>query len=84
MNIEKQYQTLVSFLESLDINVKSDRGNFKGGLVRYHQDKFIYLNRKLDLRAKLKIIINEIKDLNLDHNKMEESVMKILTEHDEN
>lgn len=83
MDLEKQYQTLVSFLENLDINVKSDRGNFKGGLVRYHKDKFLYLNRKLDLDARLKIIIREIKELNLDQNSIGENVQKILTEYED-
>jgi hypothetical protein len=84
MNLEKQYETLVSFLENLNIDVKSDRGNFKGGLVRYHQDKFIYLNRKLDLESRLKIIIKEIKELNLDKEIIGDRVLKILSAYDEN
>ena len=83
MNYEKQLQTLISFLESRDINVKSDRGNFKGGLVRYHQDKYLYLNRKLDIEARIKLIIEEIKDLNIKHSEIEESVLNILTQHEE-
>ena len=83
MNYEKQLQTLISFLESRDINVKSDRGNFKGGLVRYHQNKYLYLNRKLDIEARIKLIIEEIKDLNIKHSEIEESVLNILTQHEE-
>ena len=83
MNYEKQLKTLISFLESRDINVKSDRGNFKGGLVRYHQNKYLYLNRKLDIEARIKLIIEEIKDLNIKHSEIEESVLNILTQHEE-
>ena len=83
LNYEKQLQTLVSFLESIDINVKSDRGNFKGGLVRYRQDKFLYLNRKLDIETKIKLIINEINDLQLDKKNIEENVLEILTQHND-
>ena len=83
LNYEKQLQTLVSFLESIDINVKSDRGNFKGGLVRYRQDKFLYLNRKLDIETKIKLIINEINDLQLDKKNIEENVLEILIQHND-
>ncbi len=83
MNYEKQLQTLISFLESRDINVKSDRGNFKGGLVRYHQDRYFYLNRKLEPEARIKLIIEEIKDLNLKQSEIDESVLKIFSQFEE-
>lgn len=82
MNNEKQLQTLVSFLESIDINVKSDRGNFKGGLVRYHQDKYLYLNRKLDIESRIKLIIEEINDLKLKRSEIEANVLEILKQHE--
>jgi len=82
MVIDKQLQVLVSFLESKDINVKSDRGNFKGGLVRYHHDRFMYLNRKLDTEARIKLIIKEILELNLDKNEFDDEVLNIIKEHE--
>ena len=71
MNDEQKLQKLISFLESKDITVKSDRGNFKGGLVRYYEDKYLYLNRKLDTNAKIVLILKEIKEFNFDENEME-------------
>lgn len=82
-NYDKQLQTLVSYLESIDINVKSDKGNFKGGIIRYRLDKYLYLNRKLDTEARIKLIINEIKDLKLDQSEIEEGVLEILIQHAE-
>ena len=82
MIIDKQLQVLVSFLESKDINVKSDRGNFKGGLVRYHDDRFMYLNRKLDPEAKIKLIVKEIQELNLGKDEFDDEVLNIIKEYE--
>ena len=82
MSIDKQLQLLVSFLESNDINVKSDRGNFKGGLVRYHHDRFMYLNRKLDTEGKIKLSIKEIQELNLNKDEFDDEVLSIIKEYE--
>jgi hypothetical protein len=82
MIIDKQLQILVSFLESRDINVKSDRGNFKGGLVRYHDDRFMYLNRKLDPEAKIKLIVKEIQELNLSKDEFDDEILNIIKEYE--
>ena len=65
-------------MESRDITVKSDRGNFKGGLVRYYEDKYLYLHRKLDTPAKIKLILKEIKDLKIDESEIDEDVLEII------
>ena len=83
MNDEQKLQKLISFLESKDITVKSDRGNFKGGLVRYYEDKYLYLNRKLDTNAKIVLILKEIKELNFAENEMEEDILALI-KHDNN
>jgi len=82
MTPDKQLQILVSFLESRDINVKSDRGNFKGGMVRYHSDRFMYLNRKLDNEAKIKLIIREIEELNLNKDEFDDEILNIIKEYE--
>jgi hypothetical protein len=82
MVIDKQLQALVSFLENRDINVKSDRGNFKGGLVRYYNDKFMYLNRKLDTEAKIKLIVREIQELNLSQDEFNDEILNIIKEYE--
>ncbi len=78
MNNDQKLQKLVSFLESKDITVKSDRGNFIGGLVRYYEDQYLYLNRKLDTNAKIKLILSEIKELNFNENQIEEDILTII------
>ena len=83
MTTEQKLQKLILFLESKDINVKSDRGNFKGGFVRYHSDKYLYLNRKLDIESKIKIISNEINALKLDPHEIDKETQAILVENDQ-
>ncbi|KAA3608427.1 MAG: hypothetical protein D8M58_19285 [Calditrichaeota bacterium] len=83
MNNDQTFQKLVSFLESNDITVKSDRGNFKGGIVRYYEDKYLYLNRKLDTESKIKLIIKEIEDLNFDASEINEDILEIIKHNNE-
>ena len=83
MNEEQKLQKLIAFLESKDITVKSDRGNFKGGMVRYYQDKYLYLNRKLDTNAKIVLILKEIKEFNFDETEIDEEILTLI-KHDNN
>lgn len=78
MTTDKKLETLISFLENNGITVKSDRGDFKGGIVRYHDDKFLYLNRKLDTEARIKLIIDEIKEMKLNPDVFDETVSEII------
>jgi hypothetical protein len=78
MTNDQKLQKLILFLESKNITVKSDRGNFKGGLVRYYQDDYLYLNRKWDTEAKIKLILKEIKELNFDEDEIDEDVLEMI------
>ncbi|MCB0282453.1 MAG: hypothetical protein KDF60_07725 [Calditrichaeota bacterium] len=78
MTTEKKLEILISFLENNGITVKSDRGDFKGGMVRYHDDKFLYLNRKLDSESRIKLIIEEIKEMQLNPDVFDDTVSEII------
>lgn len=78
MNNEQKLQKLISFLESNNITVKSDRGNFRGGLVRYHEDTYLYLNRRVDTEAKIKLILKEIQDITFDESDVDEEILLLL------
>ena len=56
---------LISLLDKLSINVKYDRGNFQGGLVKYENNDFFYINRKAKTETKINTIIDELKNLNI-------------------
>ena len=58
-------QQLLDIIEALSVSVKYDRGNFKGGLIRYHEDNIYYINRKADIDTKLQTIVNELKQMRI-------------------
>jgi len=65
MDKEHLLNQLIELIETLSVTVKYDRGNFKGGLVRYREDNFFYINRKADIDIKLQTIINELKQIQI-------------------
>ena len=65
MDKEKLFAELVALLEELSVTVKYDRGNFRGGLVRYREDNLFYINRKADMDVKLQNIVNELKEIHI-------------------
>ncbi len=69
MTDDQKLQKLILYLENHEIPVKTDRGNFRGGIVRYHDEQIMYLNRRLDASAKIRIITNEFEQLLKDENK---------------
>jgi len=66
MTNDQKLQELITYLENHNIPVKTDRGNFRGGIVRYRDEHFMYLNRRLDTSAKIKIITDELEQLRQD------------------
>jgi len=81
---EKKLQKLIAFLEARGVSVKSDRGNFKGGLVRYYDDHYFYLNRRLDIEARINLILEEITKLDLEPADIDEEISEILAEYKKN
>ena len=47
-------------------------------MVRYYQDDYLYLNRKWDTEAKIKLILKEIKELNFDEDEIDEDVLEMI------
>ena len=65
MDKEQLLQQLLEIIEELSVTVKYDRGSFKGGLIRYHEDNIFYINRKADIDAKLQTIVTELKQVQI-------------------
>jgi len=62
---EKIFKELVELLEKLSIKVKYDRGHFNGGLVRYKNQFYLYLNRAAKTKTKIDLILNELQYLKI-------------------
>ena len=78
MTDDQKLQKLILYLENHEIPVKTDRGNFRGGIVRYHDEQIMYLNRRLDTSAKIRIITSEFEQLLKDENKQPDTEFKQL------
>lgn len=84
MENERTLQILVDYLNRLGITVKYDRGNFKGGLVRYHNDSCFYLNRRIETSVKINLIIEELKQMQIEDEDIPPEIKKILVFNERN
>ena len=81
MEQEKILQRLLEYMDELSISVKYDRGNFVGGVVRYREDDYLYLNRKDDPETKIKTIINELGQLDLPQEALASDIREIIKQY---
>ena len=65
INTEQLLDKLIALLDKLGINVKYDRGSFQGGLVKYEDNVFFYINRKAKTEIKINTIVHELKNLEI-------------------
>ena len=73
---EKILNELLGLLEKLSINVRYDRGHFNGGLVRYKDQLYLYLNKKAEPRNKIDLIIKELKYLHIPKDLLSENLKR--------
>ncbi|MEJ2054068.1 MAG: hypothetical protein P8X42_09130 [Calditrichaceae bacterium] len=78
---EQILDELISLLDRMGIVVKYDRGNFQGGLVKYQDNDYFYINRKAETETKINTILEEIKNLDIPSNLISNEI-KMLLEND--
>ena len=71
-------QNLIGLLEELSIHIKYDRGVFNGGFARYKNDKYFYLNRKSKVQARITLIVDELKEMEIPEKMMSPEIKEIL------
>lgn len=76
-------EDLIRTLEAQSITVKYDRGNFRGGLVRYHDCTCFYLNRRATVEEKIRTIISELKQMSLSGIILDETISDWINEYDD-
>ena len=76
---EKRLEALLGLLEKLSIQVKYARGYFRGGLVRYRDQLFLYLNRTAKAQNKVDVIVNELQYIEIPPHLLTPELRKILT-----
>ncbi len=62
---EQLFDALIELIKKLGIDIKYDRGNFRGGLVKYEDNAYFYINRKEKIEAKINTIIDELKNMKI-------------------
>ncbi|MBD3224876.1 MAG: hypothetical protein GF313_09110 [Caldithrix sp.] len=77
MEEEQILDELIKLMEKMSMIVKYDRGHFKGGMVRYKDQDFFYINRKTDKREQIRTIVNELKQITVPENLKTHSINEI-------
>jgi hypothetical protein len=60
MKKEVVLEKLLKIVEDRGVIIKYKSGMFKGGLVRYDDERCLYLNRKNDCETKIRLISEEL------------------------
>ena len=84
MNDEEILGELQKILHQLSIQVRYGKGYFAGGLCRYKDQKYFYLNKSHDLNQQISIMITEMKKLDLNGVDINPSISKLLSEYETN
>ncbi len=74
--ILKELETL---LNSLSIELKYRKGYFRGGLCRYRDQNFIYLNRADKEEHHIALILGELEKMNLTDIELPQSIEELLS-----
>jgi len=73
------FKELEQLLDGLGIGLKFRKGYFKGGLCRYRDDKYIYLNRTDKKEHQISIILSELEDMDLEGIKLPQTIKELLS-----
>jgi hypothetical protein len=78
MNEDKIFRELEELLGKLSIKIKYGKGYFKGGLCRYREEQYIYLNRTENKEKHISLIISELEKMDLTGIDLSQTVEEIL------
>ena len=84
MNNEEVFAELQEILKEFEVEIKYGRGYFEGGLCRYNEGQFIYLNRAKDLDNHIALIISELKNFDLKGVRLSTEIANLLRESEKN
>jgi len=73
------FDELEQLLSKLSIKIKYGRGYFKGGLCRYKDDQYMYLNRSDDKDKHISIIVSELENMDLTGIQLNKTIGELLS-----
>jgi hypothetical protein len=71
-------EKLQAILKTQDYSIRYEKGNFKGGYCIVMQEKMIIINKFFPLESKINTMIEIIRDLEMDDEKLSEDQMKMV------
>jgi len=81
---EDIFRELQNLLTDLSIQIRYGSGYFDGGLCRYKDQKYLYLNKSQDIEQQITLMITEIKKLDLKGVSISPTITKLLSEYETN
>lgn len=75
---------LQNILKEHGIDIKYGRGYFEGGICRYKDNQYLYLNRAQDVDNHISLIISEIKKMKLENLQCSPEVRSLLDKTESN
>ncbi len=79
MKDDEIFKEMEELLSKLDIKIRFGRGYFKGGLCRYKDEKYFYLNRTDDKEKHISLILTELEKMDLKNIELPNMVGEILS-----
>lgn len=77
---EELLEALQELFQKLSVQVRFGKGYFTGGLCRYKDQKYLYLNKSQDIDQQIALMITEIKKLDLNGVDIKPTISKLLSE----
>lgn len=71
-------EKLQAILKTQDYSIRYEKGNFKGGYCMVMQEKMIIINKFFPLESKISTMVEIIKDLEIDMEKLTENQTKLV------
>ena len=78
MTNELILQGLETLIQNLSIDLRYEKGDFKGGLCKIKNQAVIIINDKLPIDKKIKIMAKELKLLNLEQIYIRPALRKVI------
>jgi hypothetical protein len=79
MEDNRVFKELEELLDKLSIKIKYGRGYFIGGLCRFKEEKYLYLNRSDDKDKHISIILSELDNIDLNGIELSKSIGELLS-----
>ena len=79
MDENKTFKELENLLSRLSIEIKYRKGYFRGGLCRFRDQNYFYLNRVDKVEHHITLILNELGKMNLGDIDLPQSIEELLS-----